>query len=77
MGPWPPSHAAPAEFECELVLRGDDEFRMVHSFLVVVGSGTCIRMQGRDWTVVEVHERGRKRPEVICSPSEDHMDATG
>jgi hypothetical protein len=58
-----------AEFECELVLRGEDETRFAHSFLVTVGPGTSVRMEGRDWTVIEVRKRRRKRPEVICSPA--------
>jgi hypothetical protein len=58
-----------AEFECELVLRGEYESRIAHSFLVTVGPGTSIRMEGRDWTVIDVRERQKKRPEVICSPA--------
>jgi hypothetical protein len=61
---------AGAEFECELVLREDeDQSRIAHSFLVIVRPGTCVRMEGRDWTVIEVRERRSKRPEVICSPA--------
>ena len=59
-----------AEFECELVLLGEDESRFAHSFLVTVGPGTSVRMEGRDWTVIEVRERRTKRPEVICAPAQ-------
>lgn len=69
MGRWTDAGLALAEFECELVLRDQDESRIAHSFLVAVGSGTCVRMEGRDWIVIEVRERKGKPPEVICSPS--------
>jgi hypothetical protein len=57
------------EFECELVLRGENESRIAHSFLVAVGPGTYLRMEGRDWAIIEVRERRGKRPEVVCSPA--------
>jgi hypothetical protein len=56
------------DFECELVLRAENELRARHSFLVTVGPGTRLRMNGRDWAVTEVRERPGARPEVICAP---------
>jgi hypothetical protein len=58
-----------AKFECELVLRGDREVRIAHSFLAIVEPQRQVRIEGRDWTVVEVRERRGKQPEVICSPA--------
>jgi hypothetical protein len=58
-----------ATFECEVVLRGDNEVRLAHSFLAAVEPQRQVRIEGRDWTVIEVRERRGKHPEVICSPA--------
>jgi hypothetical protein len=70
MARWSTGGLPTAEFECEVVLREEeDQSRIAHSFSVMVEPGTCVRMEGRDWTVIEVRERRSERPEVICSPA--------
>jgi hypothetical protein len=55
-------------FECELVLRENgDEERQPHSFLGEVRPGTFVRMDDRDWIVIEVQED--EPPSVICRPA--------
>ena len=54
-------------FECELVLRDNgDETRQPHMFLAEVRPGTAVHLHGRDWIVIEIHERKRGKPEVVC-----------
>jgi hypothetical protein len=69
MARWLTSGPLTAEFACELVLLDEDESRIQHTFLEMVGPGTYIHLGGREWTVIEVRERRGMRPEVICSPA--------
>jgi hypothetical protein len=39
---------------------------MPHTFLAEVGPGTHLRLEGRDWIVVEVEEGDK--PLVVCRP---------
>ena len=57
-------------FECLLVLRDDGhETRNPHSFMAPVSPGTGIRLEGRDWTVVEIENRLDDLPTVVCQPN--------
>lgn len=57
------------QYECELVLcEKGDEKRMPHTFLAEVGPGTHLRLEGRDWIVVEVEEGDK--PLVVWRPNE-------
>jgi hypothetical protein len=57
--------------ECELVLRENDhEKRRPHSFLGEVRPGTFVRMDDRDWIVVEIQEG--ETPSVICRPAAEY-----
>lgn len=54
-------------YECELVLRANDrEMRLPHTFLAEVHPGDFLRLEGRDWIIVEVQEG--EKPVVFCRP---------
>ena len=56
------------KYECELVLRENDhETRFPHSFFSQVRPGTYVRMDDRDWIIIEIEEGDR--PSVICRPA--------
>ena len=55
------------QYECELVFRENgDEKRMPHTFLAAIRPGTFLRLEGRDWIVMEIEEG--EKPLVICRP---------
>jgi hypothetical protein len=57
-------------FDCLLVLRDNgDETQYPHSFMAEIHAGTTIHLGGRDWTVVEIHDRGDDVPAVVCRPT--------
>jgi hypothetical protein len=59
------------EFECELVLRGNgDEKRKPHMFASEIRPGTFLRMDNRDWIVIEIQES--EPPSVICRPANEY-----
>jgi hypothetical protein len=56
-------------FECELVLRDNGlESRRKHLFHRLVGPGTHVYLDDRDWIVVELCEREGAIAEVVCRP---------
>jgi hypothetical protein len=58
------------QYECELVLRENgDEKRQPHMLAGEVGPGTFVRMEGRDWIVIETQEG--ELPSVICRPANE------
>jgi hypothetical protein len=57
--------AAVTPFECDLVLReNDDEARQPHTFIAEVRPGTFLHGNDRDWIVIEIQEG--ETPSVIC-----------
>jgi hypothetical protein len=57
-------------FDCLLVLHNNgEETRYTHSFTAEIRAGTRIHVGGRDWTVVEIHDRGDDVPMVVCRPT--------
>jgi len=58
-------------YECNLVLREHgDEKRQPHSFIGEVRPGSFIRMDDRDWIVIEIQEG--ETPLVICRPAAEY-----
>jgi hypothetical protein len=56
-----------SQYECDLVLRENDhEKRIPHSFLREITPGTYVRIENRDWIVVEVQEG--EKPVIVCRP---------
>lgn len=56
-------------FECELVLRENEhESSRAHSFVHEVRPGTIVRVDERDWVVVESRGGANGAPQVICRP---------
>jgi len=54
-------------FECELVLReNDEERREIRMFIGDLSPGDRVRLEGEDWIVVFVNERAGALPEVLC-----------
>jgi hypothetical protein len=61
-------------FDCDLVLRENGaESRLEHSFLSEIQPGTFVRLDDRDWIVMEIVERPGKTPEVVCRPANEHF----
>jgi hypothetical protein len=55
------------KYECELLLRENGgEVHVPHAFLGEVRPGTYVRMNDRDWIVIEIQEG--VKPIVICRP---------
>jgi hypothetical protein len=59
-----------APFDCLLALHDNgQETRRPHSFMAQIDPGTAIRVDGRDWAVVEIRDRLDEVPVVVCRPS--------
>ena len=59
------------QYECELVLRENgDEKRQPHMFAGELRPGTFVRMDGRDWIVIEIQDG--EPPSIICRPVNEY-----
>jgi hypothetical protein len=61
-----------SDYKCDLVLRENDhEIRVPHSFISEVTPGTFVRMENRDWIVIEI-QQSDSTPAVICRPASEY-----